>query len=288
MKLHLVDGTYELFRAFYGAPSRRNDRGMEVGAAVGLVRTLLALLRQKQTTHVACAFDTVVESFRNGLFEGYKTGERVEPDLWAQFPLAERVVSALGIVVWSMVNFEADDALATAAARWEREHSLEQIVLCSPDKDLSQCVRGARVVMLDRQREKVLDEEGVVEKFGVPPGSIPDWLALVGDPADGIPGLPGWGKKSAALILAQYQHLEEIPADPLNWAIQVRSAQTLARTLNRLQSEALLYRQLATLREDVPLEQDLDDLRWNGFQHSQLKALSQELGFPRFLERISF
>ena len=288
MKLHLVDGTYELFRAFYGAPSRRNDRGMEVGAAVGLVRTLLALLRQKQTTHVACAFDTVVESFRNGLFEGYKTGEGVEPDLWAQFPLAERVVSALGIVVWSMVKFEADDALATAAARWEREHSLEQIVLCSPDKDLSQCVRGVRVVMLDRQREKVLDEEGVVEKFGVPPESIPDWLALVGDPADGIPGLPGWGKKSAALILAQYQHLEEIPADPLNWAIQVRSAQTLARTLNRLQSEALLYRQLATLREDVPLEQDLDDLRWNGFQHSQLKALSQELGFPRFLERISF
>ena len=212
----------------------------------------------------------------------------MDPELSAQFPLAEQVVSALGIVVWPMVEFEADDALATAAARWERENSLEQIVLCSPDKDLSQCVRGTRVVMLDRQREKVLDEEGVLEKFGVPPGSIPDWLALVGDPADGIPGLPGWGKKSAAQVLAHYQHLEEIPVDPVNWVIQVRHSQTLAKTFNRLKSEALLYRQLATLREDVPLEQDLDDLRWDGVQHSQLKALRQELGFPRFLEQISF
>lgn len=287
MKLYLVDGTYELFRAFFGAPSRRNSRGMEVGAAVGLVRTLLVLLRQKQTTHVACAFDTVVESFRNDLFEGYKTGEGMDPELSAQFPLAEQVVSALGIVVWPMVEFEADDALATAAARWERDNSLEQIVLCSPDKDLSQCVRGTRVVMLDRQRDKVLDEEGVLEKFGVPPESIPDWLALVGDPADGIPGLPGWGKKSAAQVLTHYQYLEEIPVDPLNWVIQVRRSQTLAKTFNRLKSEALLYRKLATLREDVPLEEDLDDLRWAGVQYSQLKSLRQELGFPRFLEKIS-
>ena len=288
MKLHIVDGTYELFRAFFGAPSRRNSRGMEVGAAVGLVRTLLVLLRQKETTHVACAFDTVVESFRNDLFEGYKTGEGMDSELSAQFPLAEQVVSALGIVVWPMGEFEADDAMATAATRWKGENSLEQIVLCSPDKDLSQCVRGTRVVMLDRQRGKVLDEEGVLEKFGVPPGSIPDWLALVGDPADGIPGLPGWGKKSAAQVLTHYKHLEEIPVDPMNWVVQVRRSQTLAKTLNHFKSEALLYRQLATLREDVPLEQDLDDLRWDGVQHSQLKALRQELGFPRFLEEISF
>ena len=211
MRLHLVDGTYELFRAHYGAPPATAPDGRPVGAVRGLMQTLLALLRQDDVTHVACAFDTVIESFRNELFDGYKTGEGVPEELEAQFGPAERAAAALGVVVWPMVEFEADDAIATAAARWGGEPEVDQVVICSPDKDMTQLVTGDRVVCLDRRRNITLDEAGVRDKFGVDPESIPDYLALVGDSADGIPGVPRWGAKSTALMLARYSHIENIP-----------------------------------------------------------------------------
>ncbi|MDH3252111.1 MAG: flap endonuclease, partial [Ignavibacteria bacterium] len=204
MNVHLVDGTYELFRSYYGAPPQKTPDGREVGATLGLLRSLVALLARPDTTHVACAFDHVIESFRNDLFHGYKTGEGIDPDLLSQFPLAEEAVSALGIVVWPMVDFEADDALATGAARFTKEPAVDQVVICSPDKDLAQSVSGKRVVCWDRRRNIVLDDEGVVGKFGVRPESIPDWLGLVGDSADGFPGIPGWGAKSASLVLSRF------------------------------------------------------------------------------------
>jgi 5'-3' exonuclease len=260
MRLHLIDGTYELFRNFYGAPPALSPSGVEIGATRGLVRSLEALLRQPEVTHIACAFDTVIESFRNDLFPGYKTGDGVDPALLAQFPLAEAAVAELGVVVWSMIEFEADDALATAAARFAEQ--FDQVLLCTPDKDLAQCVRGDRVVMLDRRRGTVLDEAGVLAKFGVPPRSIPDWLALVGDDADGIPGLRGWGAKSAAAVLRRYGHLEHIPDDPRQWDVAVRGRDALAAELQSSRDQALLYRRLATLRTDVPLAEDADALRW--------------------------
>jgi 5'-3' exonuclease len=260
MLLHLVDGTYELFRAFYGAPSARDDRGREVGATRGLVRSLTALRRDASVTHVAVAFDHVIESFRNELFPGYKTGEGIDPELWAQFPLAEQAVRELGITVWPMVEFEADDALASAAARWRDDPRVEKILICTPDKDLAQCVRGERVVLWDRMRRRLIDEAGVREKWGVPPASIPDWLALVGDAADGIPGLPGWGAKSAAAVLAVHGSIAGIPDDPARWGTAVRGAAKLAATLRARRTDAALYRRLATLREDVPLAESLPDL----------------------------
>ncbi len=223
MKIYLVDGTYELFRNHFGAPARKAPDGREVGATLGLLRSLLMLLATPGITHVACAFDHVIESFRNGLYPGYKTGAGVDPDLLAQFPLAEEAVAALGLVVWPMVEFEADDALASATARFKHEVGVAQIVICSPDKDLSQLVSGSRIVGWDRRRDILLDEVGVVEKFGVRPQSIPDWLSLVGDAADGFPGIPGWGEKSAAAVLAKYEHLEAIPADPHTWPRAWRS-----------------------------------------------------------------
>jgi 5'-3' exonuclease len=216
MKIYLVDGTYELFRNHFGAPPRKGPDGREVGATLGLLRSLLLLLATPGITHVACAFDHVIESFRNDLYPGYKTGAGVDPSLLAQFELCEEAVAALGLVVWSMVEFEADDALASATARFKHEAEVEQIVICSPDKDLAQLVSGSRIVGWDRRRNLLIDEAGVVEKFGVRPQSIPDWLGLVGDAADGFPGLPGWGEKSAAAVLAQYEHLEAIPA-PRAW-----------------------------------------------------------------------
>lgn len=288
MKIHLVDGTYELFRAYYGTPKRRNREGIEVGATIGLLSTLLVLLREETTTHMACAFDHVIESFRNDLFEGYKTGEGVEADLLAQFPLAERAACALGIVVWPMVEFEADDALATGAARWMNQRKVEQIVVCSPDKDLAQCVQGSRVICLDRRQQRILDEEGVVAKFGVLPSSIPDWLALVGDSADGIPGIRGWGKKSASRVLSRYRHLEEIPEDAASWDIRVRRAEELAESLNSHRGEAFLYRRLATLRTDVPLKEGLQDIRWQGVHGEELKALCSEIGERKLLDRVPF
>jgi len=278
MRLHLIDGTYELFRAYYGVPRARSPAGTEVGATRGLMRSLLALLREDGVTHAACAFDHVIESFRNDLFTGYKTSEGVPADLLAQFGLAERATEALGLVVWSMVEFEADDALATAAARWAAADGVEQVVLCTPDKDMAQCVRGSRVVCLDRLRRRVLDEPGVVARYGVAPAVIPDWLALVGDSADGYPGIPRWGAKAATALLARYGRLDAIPDDATRWDIPIRGAQALARSLRERRAEALLYRTLATVRTDVPLTERLEDLRWRGVHREAFAELCRELG----------
>ena len=277
MKLHLVDGTYELFRAFYApGPSRRTPDGMDVKAIRGFVGTMVSLLREDDVTHVAVAFDTVIESFRNALFDGYKTGAGIDPDLWAQFPLVEQAAEALGLVVWRMHEFETDDALATGAARWADE--FDQVVICSPDKDFAQCVRSDKVVLLDRRREKTYDEDGVREKWGVAPASIPDWLALVGDAADGIPGIARWGAKSAATVLVHYNHIEAIPDSSDDWSINVRGAKALAASLASQRDEALLYRTLATLRTDVPLAQERADLEWRGVHPAKLAAFGDRLG----------
>jgi 5'-3' exonuclease len=286
MRIHLVDGTYELFRSYFGAPKAEGASGTEVGATRGLLRSLFALLREDGVSHVACAFDHVVESFRNDLYPGYKTSEGVPADLLAQFPLAEEAAQALGLVVWPMVEFEADDALATAAARWADAPGVEQVVICSPDKDLTQCVRGARIVCLDRMRRRVLDEPAVVAKFGVPPASIPDWLALVGDSADGFPGAPRWGEKSAARLLAAYGHVDAIPDDDRQWSVTVRGAAALGASLREHRGDVRLYRTLATLRTDVPLAETLDDLRWRGARRTELTELCRRLDDASFLARI--
>ena len=279
MKVHLVDGTYELFRAYYAVPPMAAPDGRPVAAVRGLVQTMLALLRSEDVTHVACAFDHVIESFRNGLFAGYKTGANVPEDIKSQFNLAETATSALGVVVWPMDEFEADDALATAAARWGDDPEVEQVVVCSPDKDLTQVVRGTRVVCLDRRRDIVLDQAGVEAKLGVSPGSVPDYLALVGDTADGIPGIPGWGRRTAAQALRRYGHIEQIPVDVSTWDIKIRGAEALASGLNERRGDARLYRILATLRLDVPLAETLEDLRWQGVPRREFRELCKELGF---------
>lgn len=285
MKIHLLDGTYELFRSFYGPPKKKAPDGREVGATLGLLRSLLALLSNSDVTHLACAFDHEIESFRNDLYPGYKTGEGVDPDLLAQFPLAEQAVEALGLVVWPMTEFEADDAIATAAVRFQDAPAVDQIVICSPDKDLAQLVSGSRVVCWDRRRDLLYDEDAVIEKYGVPPASIPDWLALVGDSADGFPGVPAWGAKSSAAVLSQYGHLEDIPDDPLEWGLSAGRARRLAENLSAHQEEAYLYRRLATLRRDVPLQEGLDDLEWVGARQ-RLKDLCEQLGDPGLPDRI--
>lgn len=281
-----MDGTYELFRAWFGAPEATSPSGMEVGATRGFLRSMAALVQDPEVTHVACAFDHTVESFRNDLFDGYKTGEGLEPALFAQFPLAERASQALGMVTWPMIEFEADDALATAASKLDGTPEVEQVVICSPDKDLCQCVRGSRVVTLDRRREIVLDDHGVQEKFGVLPESIPDYLALVGDAADGIPGIPRWGAKSTAAVLAEFVHVENIPIDHATWGIKVRGAATLSENLNARRDEAKLYRKLATLRLDVPIATSIADLKRHGPDRPALEALCQELGETRLLTRL--
>ena len=286
MRVHLVDGTYELFRAYFGAPKVIGSSGVEVGATRGILWSMLSLLREDRVTHVACAFDHVIESFRNGLFAGYKSSEGVPEDLLAQFPLAERATRALGLVTWPMVEFEADDALATAAARWGDEAEVEQILICTPDKDMAQCVRESRIVCVDRMRKKTIDELGVIDKYGVPPHSIPDWLALVGDNADGYPGIARWGAKSAAAVLGRYGHLEAIPDHERDWGLIVRGASTLASSLRDHRDEAYLYRRLATLRTDAPLGETLDDLRWRGARRTELTELCRELGNQDFLERV--
>ncbi|MGH9322024.1 MAG: 5'-3' exonuclease [Vicinamibacteria bacterium] len=287
MKVHVVDGTYELFRAYFGAPKKLGLSGREVGACAGILRSLVVLLREESVTHIACAFDHVIESFRNEIFPGYKTSEGVPEDLLSQFGLAEDVTRALGMTTWPMVKFEADDAIATAAARFADDARVEQVVIASPDKDLTQCVRGSRVVVWDRRRGIVLDEEGVRAKFGVSPESIPDFLALVGDAADGLPGIFGWGKKSAAEVLARYGHVEDIPENASLWDAKPRRAYDLAAELRHERENALLYRKLATLRLDVPLAEGLEDLAWKGGHRDALEALCRELGeanvLPRFL-----
>jgi 5'-3' exonuclease len=286
MKVHLVDGTYELFRNHFGAPPRKAPDGRPVGATVGLLRSLTRLVSTPGVTHVACAFDHVIESFRNDLYAGYKTGAGVEPDLLAQFSLAERAVSALGIVVWPMVEFEADDALATAAARFREGPGVEQVVVCSPDKDLAQVVSGVTVVCWDRRRDVVADEEGVVAKFGVRPHSVPDWLALVGDAADGYPGIPAWGARSASAVLARFDHLEAIPADPGRLGLPFGRATRLVASLETHRREAFLYRRLARLRDDVPLAEGLSDLEWRG-AGAQLEGVCRELGDEQLAKRLA-
>jgi 5'-3' exonuclease len=286
MNIHLIDGTYELFRNFYGAPPASADDGAEVGATRGLLRSLAAMLRQDEVTHVAIAFDHVIESFRNDLFAGYKTGDGIDPKLLSQFPLAEEACQALGVVVWPMVEFEADDAMATGAARWCDAEGVDQILLCSRDKDLAQCVRGEKVVMFDRMSDRVMGEQQVIEKWGVGPGSIPDYLALVGDSADGFPGIPRWGAKSAAQVLAAYGTIEAIPADEAEWRVAVRGAKQLAANLRAMTREAALFKTLATLRVDVPLAETLDDLCWRGGRRRELADFCGRIGEVGLVERV--
>ena len=278
MKIHLVDGTYELFRAYYGVPSVLSPDGTEVGAVRGLVQTLLSLLRQDDVTHVGCAFDSVVESFRNKMFSGYKTSDGMPEDIKNQFALAERAARALGVVVWPMEEFEADDAIASAVHQWRDMSDVEQIIICSPDKDLAQMVIGTRVVLLDRRRITI-DEEGVKDKFGVLPDSIPDYLALVGDAADGIPGIPKWGAKTASPVLKRYTHIEAIPESHLLWDVEVRGAKTVAENLVIHKTDAFLYRELATLCVDVPILESIDDLKWVGANRSEYGELCKDMGF---------
>jgi len=284
VKLHLVDGTYELFRAHFGAPSRTAPDGREVGAVHGLMSSMLRLLAEDGVTHVAAAFDSVIESFRNRVFSGYKTSEGIDPELLAQFPLAERAMKALGMTVWSMYEYEADDALATAAVRWH--HDVEQVVVMTPDKDLCQLYGHDRIVGYDRRKGRFVDADAVVERFGVAPSSIPDFLGLVGDTADGIPGLPGWGAKSAAVVLARYPHVEDIPVDVHQWQVKPRAADKLSATLIERMGDALVYRYLAQLRLDVPLAENLGDLRWSGVPEDRFVALCDELGFGGIRNRV--
>jgi 5'-3' exonuclease len=260
LNVHLIDGTYELFRHFYALPSAKDAAGREVAAVHGVVASVLGMV-SAGATHVGVATDHVIESFRNQLWPGYKMGEGIDPALWAQFPLLEEALAAAGFVVWPMVEFEADDALAAAAAIAARDTRVDRIFICTPDKDLAQCVSGSRIVQFDRRTRIVRDEAGVIAKFGVPPASIPDYLALVGDASDGFPGLRGWGAKSAAAVLAKYRHLESIPADWRTWGVKATSPARLANTLATERERALLFRTLATLRVDVPRLGSVDDWR---------------------------
>jgi 5'-3' exonuclease len=260
VEIHLIDGTYELFRHFYAMPPAQDEQGREVAAVRGVLTSIRGLIREG-ATHVAVATDHIIESFRNRLWPGYKNGDGIEPKLWAQFPLLEEALVAEKIVLWAMVEFEADDALAAGAAAAARDPRVDRVIICTPDKDLAQCVQDGRVVQLDRRKRKYFDEAGVMEKFGVPPASIPDYLALVGDAADGFPGLAGWGAKSTATVLARYGHLEAIPRSGREWNVNVTSRDRLAQTLVNEFGRALLFRDLATLRTDIALFNDVDELR---------------------------
>jgi 5'-3' exonuclease len=279
LEVHLIDGTYELFRHFYALPSMRDANGREVAAVRGVLTSVMGMIGSG-ATHIGVATDHVIESFRNALWAGYKTAEGVPPELLSQFPLLEEALTALGIVVWPMIEFEADDALASAAALAAEDGRVERVVICTPDKDLAQCVRGERIVQLNRRTRVTLDQAGVVAKFGVAPESIPDYLALVGDSADGYPGLPGWGAKSAAAVLARYGHIEQIPTDWREWGVKVSSPKPLAATLAGEMERALLFRDLATLRTGIPLFASVDELEWKqatpGFASfaAQLDALA--------------
>jgi 5'-3' exonuclease len=285
MKIHLIDGTYELFRAHFGAPPKKAANGQEVGATLGMLRSLLMLLQSGDVTHVAVAFDHVIESFRNNMYPGYKTSEGMEQILLDQFPVVEKAVAAMGVVVWPMVKFEADDAIATATARFKKDKSVNQVVICSVDKDLTQMVEGKKVICWDRRREIFLDEKGVVEKFGVKPESIPDYLALVGDSADGYPGIQGWGAKSTSTVLAKFKHIEAIPKDPKKIPLGLGRATTLVENLQQNYKDALLFRELSTLRVDVPLKESLKDLEWKG-AYPRLKKVCAELREERIAERV--
>lgn len=275
MDVYLVDGTYELFRHYYALPKARDSEGREVAAVRGVVRSVLGMI-QGGALHIGVATDHVIESFRNRLWPGYKTSAGVPPDLMAQFPLLEEALSALGVPVWPMVEFEADDALASAAAAAACDERVERVIICTPDKDLAQCVRGTRVVQMNRRTREVREEAGVLAKFGVAPESIPDYLALVGDAADGYPGLAGWGAKSTAAVLARYRHLEAIPADWRDWHVNASNAGALAATLGRERDLAFLFRTLATLKTDIPLFASIDETKWNG-PKPEFEALGKKL-----------
>ena len=263
MEIHLIDGTYELFRHYYAVPSARDSEGREIGAVRGVVGSILGMIN-RGATHVGVATDHVIESFRNRLWRGYKTSAGVPPDLLDQFPILEDALQALGVVLWPEVEHEADDALAAAAKKADADPAVERVIICTPDKDLAQSVRGTRVVQLLRRTNVFLDEAAVIKKFGVEPASIPDYLALVGDSSDGYPGLPGWGAKSSAAVLAKFKHLEQIPEDPREWRVNANNAATLARTLTENRGLVMLFRDLATLRTDIPVFESVEDLRWRG------------------------
>jgi 5'-3' exonuclease len=282
MKLHLLDGTYELFRAYFGAPPRKAPGGEQIGGVHGLIASTLRLLSEG-VTHLGAAFDTEVTSFRNEMFSGYKTESGMPAEILAQFPWAEEGMAAIGVVVWPMVEFEADDVIATAAARFADQ--VDQVVMLSPDKDLAQCVDDGHIVGFDRRKGVFIDEDGVWAKFGVAPASIPDYLALVGDSADGIPGLRGWGAKSSSLVLAEYRHLESIPLDASEWKPAVRGKERLAESLRAGMEDALLYRRLATLRRDVPIAEALGDLKWHGVPRQRFLEFCDRWGFGALRDR---
>jgi len=283
LHVHLVDGTYELFRHFFAVPSALDASGNEIGAVRGVLTSILSLI-ERGATHVGVATDHVVESFRNDLYPGYKTSEGVAAPLLSQFPVLEEALASMGVVVWPMVRYEADDALASAARKASQDARVEQVIICTPDKDLAQCVSGSRVVQLDRRREILRDEAAVIAKWGVKPESIPDYLALVGDSADGFPGLPGWGAKAAALTFAEYLHLEQVPKDWRRWPSTIRGAQRLAAVLFEQWDDARLYRTLATLALDVPVFETVDELEWKG-PAVGFEQYSRKLGAPELCAR---
>ena len=285
MDVHLIDGTYELFRYYFAVPSATDASGQEIGAVRGVLTSVLSMI-ERGATHIGVATDHVVESFRNDLYAGYKTSEGVPEELLSQFPIVEEALEAMGVMVWPMVQYEADDALASAADKASQEDSVKQVIICTPDKDLSQCVVGTRVVQLDRRRDILRDEAGVVAKFGVTPGSIPDYLALVGDTADGFPGLPGWGEKAAALTLSQYPHLEDIPKEWQAWHASIRRSRALSESLFNAWNDALLFRTLATLRRDVPVFDSIEDLRWTG-PRPNFEEYCSRLKAPDLVRRVS-
>ena len=285
MDIHLIDGTYELFRHFFAIPASADINGQEIGAVRGVLTSVLSMI-ERGATHIGVATDHVVESFRNDLFSGYKTSEGVPPELLSQFPILEETQEALGVVVWPMIEYEADDALASAAHKAAHDDRVRQVLICTPDKDLSQCVVGTRVVQLDRRRDILRDEAGVVAKFGVKPQSIPDYLAVVGDSADGFPGLPGWGEKAAAQTVSQYPHLEDIPKDWRAWHPTIKKARSLSPSLFNAWNDALLFRTLATLRLDVPVFDTVEDLRWTG-PRPNFEEHCQRMKSPDLLRRVT-
>jgi 5'-3' exonuclease len=285
MNVHLIDGTYELFRYFFAVPSSKDDNGQEVGAVRGVLGSVFSMI-DAGATHLGVATDHVVESFRNGLYPGYKTSEGVDPELLSQFPILEEALQSMGVVVWPMTYFEADDALASAAAKADQDARVEQVLICTPDKDLAQSVKGARIVQVDRRRELVRDEAGVEAKFGVKPASIPDYLALTGDSADGYPGITGWGAKAAAAVLSHYPHFESIPKDWNEWNPSIKRARGLAGALFAGWDDALLYRTLATLRLDAPVFDSIDELQWSGCR-SDFEERCKRMKAPDLYRRVS-
>jgi 5'-3' exonuclease len=283
MDVYLIDGTYELFRYYFAVPLSKDASGQEIGAVRGVLGSVLSMVEQG-TTHLGVATDHVVESFRNDLYSGYKTSEGVDPALLSQFPILEEALQTMGVLVWPLVEFEADDGLASAAAKSALDERVGKVFICTPDKDLGQSVVGTRIVQLDRRREIVRDEAGVVEKFGVKPQSIPDYLAVVGDSADGFPGVAGWGAKAAASVLSQYRHLEDIPKNWQEWDPLIRRARPLSESLFAAWNDALLFRKLATLRRDVPVFETVEDLRWRG-PRPDFAAMCQRLKAPELLRR---